>query len=58
MHSHLFQVERTETPSRLIKIRFAKDAPAGELVTGLQAVLEEAFAEHCRFYTLDLPERP
>ncbi len=55
MQPHLFQAVKTED---LIKIKFAKDAPAGELFAGLQAYFERAFAEGCHRYLMDMHELP
>ncbi len=56
MFSHLFQVEKAEGPPRLMKIRFVKDASASELFAGLQAFFENAFAERCSHFVLDMRE--
>jgi anti-sigma regulatory factor (Ser/Thr protein kinase) len=55
MQPPLFQAEKTEG---LTKIRFVKDAAAGELFAGLHAFMENAFAEGCHHYHLDMRELP
>ena len=58
MHAHLFQIEKTEGPPRLAKLRFVKDAPAAELFGGLQSFFENAFAERCHHFLVDMRDLP
>jgi anti-sigma regulatory factor (Ser/Thr protein kinase)/anti-anti-sigma regulatory factor len=56
MQSPFFQVETAAGPPRLTTIRFAKDAPTSELFAGLQAFFEEALAQRCHHYLIDMRE--